>query len=100
MHMQVNPSTRSPAYAPDRIADVVSRQKDTHAINRVIRLREEWVDLGELVGPRHRAQVIRELIRWYLRYPGVKTPVRPEGRDWEARHAERAAEEAQRADEE
>jgi hypothetical protein len=75
---------------------VVSRLKDTHAINRVIRLREEWVDLGELVGERRRAQIIRELIRWYLRYPGAKQPVRPAGRDWEARHEERRlAEEAE-----
>jgi hypothetical protein len=93
--MQVKPKTRSRAYAPAKIADVVSRLKPTHAINRVIRLREEWDDLGELIGKRKRATVIRHLIQWYLRYPGVKTPVRPEARDWETRHAERAAEREQ-----
>jgi hypothetical protein len=94
--MQVKPEARSPAYAPTKISDVVSRNKDTHAINRVVRLREEWDDLGELVGKRKRAQIIRELIHWYLRYPGAKQPVRPPAEDWEARHAERAAEEAER----
>ena len=94
--MQVKPETRSRAYASAKITDVVSRLKPSHAINRVIRLREEWVDLGELVGPRQRAHIIRELIQWYLRYSGVKQPVRPPARDWTARHAERAREEAER----
>jgi hypothetical protein len=90
--MQVKTDTRSRAYAPAKIGDVVSRLRDTHAINRVIRLREEWDDLGELVGNRKRGTIIRELVQWYLRYPGVKQPVRPEARDWEARHAEREQE--------
>jgi hypothetical protein len=93
--MQVKSETRSRAYASAKITGVVSRLKPTHAINRVIRLRDEWDDLGELVGERKRATVIRELIQWFLRYPGVKMPVRPEARDWEARHAERAAEREQ-----
>jgi hypothetical protein len=90
--MQVKPEARSPAYAPTKISEVVSRLRETHAINRVIRLREEWDDLGELVGKRRRAQIIRELIHWYLRYPGAKQPVRPAARDWDARHVEREAE--------
>lgn len=94
--MQVKPGSRSRAYAPGKITDVPSRLKPTHAINRVIRLREEWDDLGEAVGERKRAAIIRELIQWYLRYPGVKTPVRPEARDWQARHAEREAERQRR----
>lgn len=92
--MQVKADPRSRAYAPDTISGMVSRLKPTHAINRVIRLREEWDDLGELVGKRKRGTVIRELVQWYLRYPGVKTPERPPARDWETRHAERAAEQA------
>lgn len=90
--MQVKPDPKSRAYARDKITSVVSRQKDTHGINRVIRLRDEWDDLGEVVGKRRRGTVIRELVQWYLRYPGAKMPARPEARDWEARHAERAAE--------
>lgn len=95
--MQVKPDPRSRAYAPGKITDVVSRLKPTHAINRVIRLRDEWDDLGELVGKRKRGTIIRELVQWYLRYPGVKTPERPPAQDWEARHAERAAERAREA---
>lgn len=94
--MQVKPDSRSRAYARGKIATVPSRLKPTHAINRVIRLREEWDDLAEAVGERKRASIIRELIQWYLRYPGVKTPARPEARDWEARHAEREAERQRR----
>lgn len=75
---------------------MVSRLKPTHAINRVIRLREEWDDLGEAVGERKRAETLRDLIKWWLRYPGAKMPPRPEARDWEARHVEREREEAER----
>lgn len=95
--MQVKTDTGSRAYAPPKIGSVVSRLRDTHAINRVIRLREEWDDLGELVGQRKRGTIIRELVQWYLRYPGAKQPVRPPARDWEARHAEREQEEAEKA---
>ena len=94
--MQVKSDSDGRAYASAKIADVVSRLKPTHAINRVIRLRHEWDDLGEVVGKHQRAGTIRQLIQWFLRYPGVKLPERPPGRDWEARHAERAREEDKR----
>jgi hypothetical protein len=45
--------------------------------NRVFRMREEWEQLGRAVGPRQRSEIIRQLIRWYLRYPGAKLPERP-----------------------
>jgi len=94
--MQVKPDSESRAYASAKIGSVVSRLKPTHAINRVVRLREEWDDLGEAVGKGKRAETIRDLIQWFLRYPGVRQPVRPEARDWDSRHAERAREEAAR----
>jgi hypothetical protein len=75
---------------------VVSRAKDTHGTNRAVRMRDEWEDLGEAAGERRRTTVITQLVRWYLRYPGAKLPERPPARDWEARHAERAAEKAER----
>lgn len=56
---------------------MISRAKDTHTTNRVVRLGEEWDDLGATAGGRKRAEVIRALVRWYLRYPGAKLPVRP-----------------------
>jgi hypothetical protein len=43
--------------------------------------RERWAKLGERVGDRNRSAVIRELIDWYLREPGTKTPVRPPAPD-------------------
>jgi hypothetical protein len=94
--MQVKPEPTGRAYASAKIAGVVSRLKPTHAINRVIRLREEWDDLGEAVGKGKRAETIRDLIQYFLRYPGAKMPPRPAPRDWEARHAERARERAGR----
>lgn len=45
--------------------------------NRVVRLGDEWEELGEAAGVRKRAEVIRQLVRWYLRYPGSKLPERP-----------------------
>lgn len=56
---------------------MTSRAKDTHTINRVVRLGDEWEQFGEAVGVRKRAGVIREFVRWYLYYPGAKLPQRP-----------------------
>jgi hypothetical protein len=56
---------------------VISRAKDTHTPNRVIRIGDEWDELGDAAGKYKRTEVIRQLIRWYLRYPGAKLPERP-----------------------
>lgn len=57
---------------------MVSRAKDTHTTNRVIRLADDdWDDLGKAAGVRNRAQVIRQLVAWYLRRPGAELPDRP-----------------------
>jgi hypothetical protein len=57
---------------------MVSRIRDTHTTNRVVRINDDdWNDLGERAGERGRAQVIRTLLRWYLRRPGAKLPERP-----------------------
>ena len=66
---------------------VISRAKDTHAPNRDIRMRDAWDALAVAVGKRRRAEVILQLVRWYLRYPGAKQPERPTPED-----AERARE--------
>lgn len=55
---------------------MVSRTKDTHTINRVVRLGKEWDDLGAVVGDRQRAATIRALVRWWLRHPDAKMPKR------------------------
>jgi hypothetical protein len=58
---------------------MVSRAKDTHTTNRVIRVPDEdWGELGRLVGDRNRAQVLRDFIAWYLRRPKAKLPTRPD----------------------
>lgn len=75
--MHVKPESGSRAYACATVGHVISRAKDTHTTNRVVRLGEEWDDLGEAAGVRKRAEVIRQLVRWYLRYPGAKLPERP-----------------------
>jgi hypothetical protein len=59
---------------------MVSRAKDTHTTNRVVRIPDEdWADLGERAG--NRAQVMRELIAWYLRRPGAELPERPPAKE-------------------
>lgn len=57
---------------------MVSRKKESHTTNRVIRIADpDWDDLGTRAGLRNRAQVMRQLIAWYLRRPGAKLPERP-----------------------
>jgi hypothetical protein len=60
---------------------VVSRAKETHTPNRVVRLGDEWDELAEVAGSHKRAEVIRQLVRWYLRRPGARLPERPARRD-------------------
>jgi hypothetical protein len=57
---------------------MVSRAKDTHTTNRVFRVPDDdWETLGLVVGERHRAQLLREFIAWYLRRPKSPLPERP-----------------------
>lgn len=42
---------------------------------------DDWQSLGQLVGFRKRAAVIRDLLRWYLRRPGARLPERPSQED-------------------
>lgn len=37
---------------------------------------DEWEALGEAVGERNRTRLIREYIRWHLRWPGNTQPTR------------------------
>lgn len=55
---------------------MVSRAKETHTTNRVIRMGDEWEDLAAVVGKRQRAAHIRALVQWWLREPGAKLPER------------------------
>lgn len=58
---------------------MVSRAKDTHTTNRVVRIPDEsWRRLAEVAGERHRARTIRELIDWYVGMPGAKPVKRPD----------------------
>ena len=55
------------------------RNPELHTPVRSVRMEDElWDDLGDVVGPRNRAAVINDLVRWYLRKPGAKAPKRPE----------------------
>jgi hypothetical protein len=75
MHVKTVTGTR--AYARGTIGGVISRAKDTHTPNRVIRLGDEWDELGDAAGRNKRASVIKQLVQWYLRYPGARLPERP-----------------------
>jgi hypothetical protein len=44
---------------------------------------DDWADLDAASDGR-RPEVIRELIRWYLRRPGSRLPARPPAADWPA----------------
>lgn len=54
--------------------------------NRAIRISDDdWADLGkaaQAVGS-DRTKVVVQLIRWYLRRPGVKMPTRPDLATWD-----------------
>ena len=57
---------------------MVSRAKESHTTNRVIRVPDlDWEDLGAVVGERNRAHLLREFIAWYLRRPKSSLPARP-----------------------
>ena len=59
---------------------MVSRAKDSHTTNRVVRVADaDWAELGE-VSSAGRAEAIRQFIAWYLRRPGAKLPERPPAR--------------------
>lgn len=45
--------------------------------NKVVRFGAEWARFGEVAGARKRASILRQFVRWYLRYPGAKLPQRP-----------------------
>jgi hypothetical protein len=58
---------------------MVSRIKDTHTTNRVIRVSDEdWEEFGRLAGERNRAQILRDFIAWYVHRPKARRPTRPE----------------------
>lgn len=48
---------------------------DPHISMRVDK--DLWAQFGASAGPRNRAVVLRDFIRWWLRQPGAKLPARP-----------------------
>lgn len=53
------------------------RSADRHTTpRRPVSLGEEWAELGQLVGDRNRSEVIRQLVRAFLKKPGAKMPKR------------------------
>lgn len=57
---------------------LMAKQKtEGHTPMRPIRIPDdEWEALGQAVGDRNRTRLIREYIRWHLRWPGNKQPER------------------------
>lgn len=57
--------------------DPVGRPATGETPIRQIRIPDdEWDELKQVAGRSH-VRVLREFIRWYLRRPGAKLPVRP-----------------------
>ena len=53
-------------------------EPDTYTPHRPIRIDGGlWDAVGEEVGKRKRAALVRDLLRWWLRIPGAKLPPRP-----------------------
>lgn len=52
---------------------------------------DDWADLDTASGGR-RPEVVRELLRWYLRRPGSRLPERPPIADWPALRVDGALE--------
>lgn len=62
----------------DYAGPMAKQNTERHTPLRPLRIPDdEWKPLGEAVGDRERTRVIREFIRWYLRWPGAKLPTRP-----------------------
>lgn len=56
---------------------MAKQSTEGHTPMRPIRIPDdEWEALGQAVGDRNRARLIREYIRWHLRWPGNKQPER------------------------
>ncbi|WP_199546364.1 hypothetical protein [Streptomyces sp. N35] len=54
---------------------MAKQRTDGHTPLRPLRIPDdEWKALGAYVGDRERTRVVREFIRWYLRWPDAKAP--------------------------
>ena len=76
------PSTGTePAYAAGKIRRMPNQPKTP---NRAIRIGDDdWADFGASAdaGDLDRTKLINQFIRWYLRRPRAKLPVRPAPKD-------------------
>lgn len=53
------------------------RSKDRHKPRATIAdMEDEWRELGEVVGDGNRSEVVRQLVRAFLKRPGAKIPRR------------------------
>jgi len=51
---------------------------NSHTTPKQIRIPDDdWTEFEKNTGPRRRASVIVEFVRWYNRVPGAKLPPRP-----------------------
>lgn len=58
---------------------------ESHTTPKQIRIPDgDWSELERVTGKRQRAAVVVQLIRWYLRRPGAKLPIRPPKRESES----------------
>lgn len=49
-----------------------------HTKARQLRIPDDlWKEFGRVAGPRNRASLVIQMIRWYNREPGAKLPARP-----------------------
>jgi hypothetical protein len=56
---------------------MAKQNTEKHTPLRPLRIPDdEWEALGQAVGDRNRTRLIREYIRWHLRWPGNAQPTR------------------------
>lgn len=61
---------------------MAKQRTEGHTPLRQLRIPDdEWQALGAYVGDRERTRVVREFIRWYLRWPGATQPEPPRAKE-------------------
>jgi hypothetical protein len=71
-----------PMHIHDYDGPMAKQNTERHTPMRPIRIPDdEWKAFGSHVGDRERTRVIREFIRWYLRWPGAAHPDPPRAKE-------------------
>lgn len=61
---------------------MAKQNTENHTRLRQIRVPDdEWTAFGAYVGDRERTRVLREFMRWYLRWPGASHPEPPRAKE-------------------